>query len=77
MFVGKYFIDVYPHKKYFEIYQPDKHSKNQKGIEKYVLGKIVCEGKYKRIITEGNGRKLGHKKVKSIIIETSKGVIKL
>ena len=77
MFVGKYFLDIYPSKKYFELYEPDKHSKNQRGIEKYVLGRIVYEGKYRRIITEGNGKKLGHKKVKSVIIETSKGIIKI
>lgn len=45
----EYLIEIYRTQKIVRVYQPDRHSKGLNAYEKYILGDLVTETKYKVI----------------------------
>jgi hypothetical protein len=45
----EYLIEIYRVQKTVRVYRPDRHSKGLNAYEKYILGELVNETKYKMI----------------------------
>jgi hypothetical protein len=45
----EYLIEIFPTRKTVRIYRPDRESKGLDAYEKYILGELVAETKYKVI----------------------------
>ncbi len=45
----EYLIEIFPTRKTVRVYRPDRHSKGLDAYEKYILGELVSETKYKAI----------------------------